>query len=404
MSDVQGLVDALALELERPVGIDDRQFRAIAYSAHEEPVDPVRQTSILRREAPPGVISWLEGLGIRDAERFVRVPANEAFGMAARICVPVRFDGILLGFLWLLEAPRTLADDQLQQALGYADELAVALYRERLLGQEGRERERELAASALGLRGEADSAARELIAGGHLASAPTHSVLFLWAHDERGTLPPDPVRVRLVDAAEQLRRTVAPRHMLDLTAGDGVVVILASGSEGETGRRAAALAKAAGEALEQDPGWEALVGVGDCSEGLAALPDSYRQARDAARVGAAIGRGDGFVRWSELGAYGTIAALLGAATAADAIPASLRRLLASDEAETLTRTLESYLDLGGDARAAAEALYVHRSSLYGRLHRIEEVAGVDLHSGEDRLELHLGIRLWRLSGGGTERE
>ncbi|MBN9622586.1 MAG: helix-turn-helix domain-containing protein, partial [Actinobacteria bacterium] len=68
------------------------------------------------------------------------------------------------------------------------------------------------------------------------------------------------------------------------------------------------------------------------------------------------------------------------------------------EALSLIETLERYLDLGGDARAAAEQLFIHRSSLYGRLHRIEEVAGVDLHSGEDRLELHLGVRLWRLGG------
>jgi DNA-binding PucR family transcriptional regulator len=77
----------------------------------------------------------------------------------------------------------------------------------------------------------------------------------------------------------------------------------------------------------------------------------------------------------------------------------MQRLLDSGDAAVLVPTLECYLDLGGDARAAAEALFVHRSSLYGRLHRIEEVARVDLGSGEDRLELHLGLRLWRLGGG-----
>ncbi len=80
------------------------------------------------------------------------------------------------------------------------------------------------------------------------------------------------------------------------------------------------------------------------------------------------------------------------------IPSSFGRLLASAEAASLIETLERYLDLGGDARAAAETLFIHRSSLYGRLHRIEEVAEVDLRSGEDRLELHLGVRLWRLAG------
>jgi GAF domain-containing protein len=403
MSDVQGLVDALALELDRPVGIDDRRFRAIAYSSHDEYIDQVRLASILRREAPPEVTSWLEGLGIREAERFVRVPANEGFGMGPRVCIPIRFDGTLLGFLWLLDEPDPLSETQLEESLGYAEELAIALYRARLLEQDSRERERELAAHALGLgSGGTEGAAAELISAGHLASAPVYLALVLRAFHREGAQPPDSIRVRLVDSAEQLRRTMAPHHTLVVAAGEEVVLVLASGSTGEGERRAEALAASARIGLSDSSEWGVLVGVGEGMVTPDALPTSYRQARDAARVAHALGRDGGFVRWSELGAYRTIAGLLGEDKPSAAIPESLARLLACEEAETLTLTLECYLDLGGDARAAAELLYVHRSSLYGRLHRIEEVAGVDLRSGEDRLELHLGIRIWRLSGGGFD--
>jgi DNA-binding PucR family transcriptional regulator len=47
---------------------------------------------------------------------------------------------------------------------------------------------------------------------------------------------------------------------------------------------------------------------------------------------------------------------------------------------------------------AAAELNLHRSTLFNRVNRIQEVAGVNLQSGSDRLELHLGIRLWRMSG------
>jgi sugar diacid utilization regulator len=401
VSDIQALVDALAVELNRPVGIDDRRFRAIAYSSHEERVDQVRLASIVRREAPREVTTWIEELGVVDAERFVRMPANESFGMAARVCVPIRFDGNLLGFLWLLDEPTPLSEEQLAESLAYAEEMAVAIYRARLLEQDSRERERELASQALGLGGgEQEAAAVALLAGGHLSSAPAYLALVLRAHRVEGGEAPDPIRVRLVDSAEQLRRSMAPHHMLVVVADGEVVVVLASSSEAETERRAGALAAAAKEALHGEPGWGVLVGVGEESPSLESLPDSYRQGRDSVRVARALGRDEGFVRWSELGAYRTIAALVGRSGAAAVVPDSLLRLLACDEAETLTRTLECYLDLGGDARAAAEALYVHRSSLYGRLHRIEEVAEVDLRSGEDRLELHLGLRLWHLLGAG----
>jgi sugar diacid utilization regulator len=64
----------------------------------------------------------------------------------------------------------------------------------------------------------------------------------------------------------------------------------------------------------------------------------------------------------------------------------------------LVDTLETYLELAGDARATAEALTLHRATLYHRLNRIEKLTGARLKTGDDRLALHLGLRLARLSG------
>jgi DNA-binding PucR family transcriptional regulator len=102
--------------------------------------------------------------------------------------------------------------------------------------------------------------------------------------------------------------------------------------------------------------------------------------------------------FSELGSYRTIAVLARDSTPGELLPASIAQLLAGPEAATLVTTLETYLDCAGDAQAAAAALFVHRSTLYHRLHRIEELLGVDLRAGDDRLELHLGLRLWRMGG------
>ena len=64
----------------------------------------------------------------------------------------------------------------------------------------------------------------------------------------------------------------------------------------------------------------------------------------------------------------------------------------------LARTAEEFLDRAGDAQATAEHLIIHRSTLYQRLSRIEQLCNLDLHhSGEDRLITHLGLRLLRLA-------
>ncbi|MEI2776987.1 MAG: helix-turn-helix domain-containing protein [Tetrasphaera sp.] len=62
----------------------------------------------------------------------------------------------------------------------------------------------------------------------------------------------------------------------------------------------------------------------------------------------------------------------------------------------LIETLSAYLDCGGDAARTAQALHLHRSTLYYRLGRIEEIAGADLRDGTQRLCLHQGLKLRRL--------
>jgi sugar diacid utilization regulator len=401
MTDLQALVDALAATLDRPVGVDDRQFRAVAYSSHVDGVDAVRLASILQREAPREVTTWLESLGIRDVADFLRVPANARFGMAARVCVPVRFDGTLLGYLWLIDEPEPLSAAELEASLHTAEDLGVALYRVRRLEHEDRERELELVAQVVGRRdGSPDAVAAELLRDGFLAVAAVYAVVVVQAFHADGDQASDAVRVRVVAGVEQVRRGVAPRHLLLLVAGEQVIGVLALAVPDELERRGRALLDAVERNLADSPGWSAAVGVGGMRTSAAELHASHEEAQHALRLGRRVGGLGPLALWSALGAYRTLARLVDARDAAALLPESVTRLLGSSDAASLVETLECYLDHGGDARAAAEALFVHRSSLYGRLHRIEEVAGVDLHSGEDRLELHLGLRLWRMGGGG----
>ena len=80
----------------------------------------------------------------------------------------------------------------------------------------------------------------------------------------------------------------------------------------------------------------------------------------------------------------------------DSIPSELLALLETDGGRELVRTIEAYLDRAGDARATAEALHVHRTSLYYRLTRFQTLSGLDLGNGNDRLAVHLALKLLRL--------
>jgi hypothetical protein len=114
------------------------------------------------------------------------------------------------------------------------------------------------------------------------------------------------------------------------------------------------------------------------------LQDAPAALREAELAAALRGRGR-VVRWEALGPLQLLAPLAGAP-----MPEALARLLPHPE---LVETLEAYLDRAGDAQAAAAGLFIHRTTLYHRLRRIERIAGVDLHDGDDRLLLHMALRL-----------
>ena len=134
------------------------------------------------------------------------------------------------------------------------------------------------------------------------------------------------------------------------------------------------------------------LGVSDPAPlGVRAAREARRQALAAAELAAldpALARP---ARWASLGAYRT---LLATPRPSDRALRPLDEAGAS--APMLLATLEAYLDLAGDVQAVANRLNLHRSSLYYRLDRIAQLAGVDLADGLVRLDLHLALKARRV--------
>jgi hypothetical protein len=397
LNGVQDLVDGLASRLGRPVGVDDRRFRAVAYSAHADEIDEVRRISILGRRAPDAVIRWLEGLGLMQATEDVRVPANPDFHMVARVCLPARFHDRLLGFLWLIDDDPPLTDADLEVCRAEAHELAQELHR--LRQQTDDERRLDGAWVRAILEGGGDAARRSP----GIAAASVYVAVVIDVTFPEGAAPPSRIDILLTEALDHARRSLAPRHQLAAVEQSRATVILGASTAAEIDRHAASLLTAVQTELGEIDGAHVHVGLGDFARTLDALPASRGGAENAVRLSRAMPELGVLVKWSDLGATRLLAELLGRRDPATLLPAALRRLLADQDGELLTLTLEAYLERAGDVATAAADLFIHRSSLYNRLQRIEEVAEIDIRSGSDRLELHLGIRLWRMSGASGSR-
>ncbi|TMR30573.1 PucR family transcriptional regulator [Nonomuraea zeae] len=136
-----------------------------------------------------------------------------------------------------------------------------------------------------------------------------------------------------------------------------------------------------------------VVGVGRPRPVLAAAAESYREARHAAEVTARVPGLGRTAEWARLGVYRMLTQLPD-----QELHPGLEGLLADAQYLPLLETLETYLDLAGSAVATSRALRLHRTSLYYRLQRVEELARTDLKDGGERLALHLSLKMARLSG------
>jgi sugar diacid utilization regulator len=140
-----------------------------------------------------------------------------------------------------------------------------------------------------------------------------------------------------------------------------------------------------------------VVGIGGEETGADGAATSHADATLAARAATLLPELGTVVSAESLGVYRLLLKLPPEELAEARYPAELRRLIDADSNDNLVDTLAEYLACGGDVTSASAALHVHRSTLYYRLGRIEEIAGVDLRDGSQRLWLHLGLKMRELN-------
>jgi sugar diacid utilization regulator len=334
--------------------------------------------------------------GIAQATGPVRIPASEAFRLLARVCVPVRCQGLLLGYLWLLESKGALTDPELAAAQDAADAAGQVLLRQQLLGDLRDSRERELLRDLLSDDESLHQTAADALVEEDLT--PRSSAVTALAVTVAEDL--DAAARAAMDAAlRRVARRASPSTGLALTRGNGRGVLLLCGRRAPS---ATPLSGTANDLLESvravlGPTAGVRVGIGPTVGSLTQAALSARRAWEAVAVSGAIrGLGDVAV-WDDLGVY-KLLARLPRHDVADTLPDGLVRLIEADQGGSLVETLETWLDEGGDPRATVARLSIHRTSLYYRIGRIETISGMQLSNGDDRLALHLGLKVARLLG------
>src|SRR4051812_46916415 len=178
--EVQALVEQLSADLDRSVLVDDASLRLLAYSPTLGSDDEVRKTAILTRETPRVIRDLHFAQGIANAIHPLRTAPRPDVGLESRVCVPIRCQGALFGYLWLIDADESLTDADCDAAERCAAEIGTAMYRRDELEKPQRELEVRLLEAPLGDDVPArDAAVAELGSGELLVAGATVAVLAL---------------------------------------------------------------------------------------------------------------------------------------------------------------------------------------------------------------------------------
>ncbi|MBM9461205.1 helix-turn-helix domain-containing protein [Nocardioides sp. zg-536] len=386
-------VDRLGRDLRRPVVLYDQAMKLVAHSAHsEQEIDPNRRGAILARRTEPRALQLVHRSGVHRSPGPVLVPSDP--GHADRIGMAVRHEGVVLGYLVCnVEDGDVPFDERFDDLLRTAAAEIALLLQIRVLERRTRQHSSLAAVRDLLADDEAtrEHAAATLHAEGFGAAARGYLALALSTRLPLDDPPPQADRLRLETILGDVAATSAAGSAgaVGAVVADTAVLVCAVAADHERALTRLGRSLPAG----------VRVGVGTSRERLADVAASAREAalalagcwRDPGRYGTVA-------TWADLGADRLLLRLpltdLGAADLPDAV----RRLLDAPGGPDLAHTVEAYLHRGGDAQATAQALSIHRSTLYYRLDRVRTLTGVDVRHGAARHDLQVGLRVATLCG------
>jgi hypothetical protein len=343
------------------------------------------------------VVPWIHDQNVDNAQQPQRLPANRALAMVSRLCMPIRHDGTVLGYLWVIDPNEDFPAEHLQLMIRAADSAALILSEDRQR-REGREAlaEEVLAELLLGnVEARTDAVARLARLGLFTAGASATAIVVRYrTPDDTGTAW---AARALGAAAQDFVETLSPGLALKHSAPESTLIVVSPDDPILRDLDPAGLGGIVLDTIEKD-----RLPAGSTEVGLSRpyppeeLRIAWQEAGRALAIGRRIRPDERVFAWSDLIAYRLIGRFPLERLRAEDLSAGLLELLKDERAE-YRDTIETYLDQAGDVAATAATLNVHRATVYYRLHRIEQLLGTDLTDGEELLELHLGLKLARIA-------
>ena len=382
MPELHDAIQDLSEAMGRRLVVLDRDLRVIAYSIHESPQDRLSLSRILAHsdswEAPA---TAKQGSSLHVMEGIGSVVMHRLVGA----------DRHIVGHLLLTPAEGTGDDPLSDQTAGHHLDRISRLLESRDAGLRALlDRSGSLALDLVSHEDERrESAAATLLSEGIFGASEHYCAVAVGP----GSVDAGPAALGRVEQA--VAQTI---RFVNDTSTASVIGGVAEEGKGVLIFPRPVVAPRLARILARPQLAPARAGIGPLAA-LDGLHLSYRRAGWALRA-TSLAPADHpvAVHYSDTGADGMLATFPLDELAVADLPSPVRRILQDRKTRHWAKTLEAFLENAGDIQRTAQMLKVHRSTIYYRLERLTEVAGVDLRLGTVQRDLHVGLRLARLAG------
>ncbi len=210
-----------------------------------------------------------------------------------------------------------------------------------------------------------------------------------------GAVPGLDLLRRAAATAESFLTTRAPDAIVSVRDTEVAVVLPEHGQDGAAPRAVRLGTLCTARLDELFPEVSVTVGIGGPCHGPEQIRHSYAQARRTVETVRRMGRAGRVVAFGDLGIHRLLLQVPDLAELRGFADEVLGRLSAdpTGQSQVFLETLACYFRENGSPQRAARVLHVHANTVSYRVHRVEEITGLDLGSYRDRLVAQVALEI-----------
>jgi sugar diacid utilization regulator len=404
-SGFERVAHTLADLIERPVAVWDSKAHLICAS------DPVSAADLETRFRRPEVLRLLREQV--SAERASLLSGSRgAEGLPRTVVAQIRVGGELLGYVTVPGVGREVSDVDLRAVEQAATVFALEIVKGRVARETEERLRSDFLLDLLNARYEFEERIEERARHHGLDPREEYRVLVLdlddWdGYQRRRGLTVDGatnLRARILLLARDIVLRAWPGSLVHIGVEGLIAACPSGGTEDAVARLGTTVGEVGRRAGRTAPGLTISAGIGSPAAAPAQFAESFAGAGECLRLLRALGRQGRSLAVDELG----VVRLLLNTRDPDEVAGFARRILGpvlrygSHAGPELLRTLDCYLESGGDLKATARRMSVHVNTVKYRLGRVEALCGIRLRDPNDLVTATVASVVLRLLGDGED--